>query len=389
MVFLITLGVNAHSSTRVGNGGFAILCKNKIELLDTYQARENGKKVSTLPGSNLDEKIYFLLSKLEGVDPNRAKSYRFLYERDLRGQLSFLTIDGLRLNSSQVADKELQKQFGLGNISIPTDCELLLVAQQANNEYVVTLKIYQSSWNLLALDDQASLILHELFYREAMRRNLNSAPVRALNGLLATDEFNLLKTNDWSDILKKENFIVMFPEFYNSAKTLDIENTSPARKNPELENYSFEADINFRVPWFSGQFNFCNNSYNITTRSNLFFNGITPKAFIITDTKTIDFSCLGKHNLKIHNNESFLISLRRSIDVETNRLSVRIDGTSQGYLFEFTHPQVSFSGPILVQIDGNSIRLVRTDFSILQVNENGKWQNASSLDIDLVSGKIK
>lgn len=378
ILLFITTSFEAYSNTRVGNGGFAILCENKIEILDNYQARKLGNNISTIPGSNLEDKIYFLLKKLEILDPNRAKNYRFLFERDLKDKLTFIQIDGLRLNSTQVANKELQEQFGLGNISIPKECELILVAHQSYDQYKVLLNIYQPSWDLLTPDDQASLILHELFYREAIKRNLNSVPVRALNGLLTTDEFNSMNMKGWSEKLKKENFIDMFPEFYNESQSLNLENISPL-----LNNYIFNSNTSF-----SGQYSICDKLYKISSKSGLFYDGLVPQRFLITDEKLIDFSCLGKFKFKIYNNESFLISLKRSINPITNKLTVRVEETSQGYLSELTHPQINFSGPILAQIDDDSIELIRTDFSILQVNINGKWQNINSLTINLKSGKI-
>src|SRR5262249_42323185 len=137
---------------------------------------------------------------------------------------------GLTLTPSQVADPVLQKTFGLGEITIPSNCVLMLAIQQLppgrdNGLTWIHVQYIKPVWDMLDDDTKAALIVHELFYEEYILREItpkNAVNVRALNGLLGTDDFALhIDTNAWNNILRANNFTPMFPQFYYFNGLLD------------------------------------------------------------------------------------------------------------------------------------------------------------------------
>lgn len=374
-------------SSRVGNGGFAIKCNNQIELYDYFAAKENGLNISP-PGSatyTYENKIEDLLLRLQKMDPNRAKMFRYLLQNGWSKafKISFLDIQGIEVDSTQVQDPVIQKNFGLGQIQIPKDCKLFLVAQQrspSDGEY--TVQIFRPSWNLLDETGKAALILHELFYREAIDlEHTDSVGVRALNGLLASKESELLDAKQWILRLAANNFPPMFPDFESKDNTM----------NPD----SIYKSV-------SGNIDICNQKIPVDTEGIHihFLNGLFPEQAYFTRKEQLDLSCYSKKYPLIV--QVIARTQIRARMTDTNNKSIYAlerfwpDRDKGAYLLSYLDPNIKFSGMVKVDFHNHDddprlyphVYLIRTEFAILQVLEGGKWVHKDQIKINLNNGEL-
>jgi len=291
--------------SKVGNAGFVIDCDGKIELLDFYEAKEIGLTYKSIPGDSLDEKVYFLLDKLETLDPNRARNYRYQYNKYWQVNSTENKHKPIfKLDHLAVRNKEKQEDYGIGDISIPRNCILKLALQQIAPKYsddggrngYLKIEIYNRLWDKLDKDLQASLVMHELFYREAilLRFIRNSVGVRKLNALLISDQFSLLNKEDWENELSKSDFKPMFPNFspINGNDEIDLETDTG-----NVPGYKIWSYVN---PILKGTIGFAKDKVlNILSHSPIYFKGYYPEYFSLQDYETIDFSHLTDRELKI------------------------------------------------------------------------------------------
>ncbi len=295
----------AFAWSKVGNGGFVIDCNGNIELFDFYEAKNTGLTYKPIPGNTVRAKVYYLLTKLEKLDPNRARNYRFQYttyweknSTENRNKSIF------ELDHNDVQDKEKQRDYGIGNISIPKNCVLKLALQQIAPTYTegdrqgrLKLEIYNRLWDKLNKDLKASLVMHELFYREAilLRFIPNSVGIRRLNALLVSEEFNLFDINDWEEQLKASDFKPMFPNFNHREAKNQVDLETDSGNWPGYKTWSYVSPI------LEGQIDFgMDKVLNVLSHSPFYYKGYYPEYFTLRDFGTIDFSHLTDRKLKIH-----------------------------------------------------------------------------------------
>jgi hypothetical protein len=186
------------SGNERGNGGDAIVCLQGFEFgglgttqtLDYYQAiisRETfvffGGPGETEPGKISDDvfkKARLLISRIEPFDPIRAKKYRqwlstFASESTINRTTSLIDIH----------DEGLIEDY--------PGCFLLQIAKQNPDPQSGSARysIDGRLWDRLDADNQATLLIHEIIYRDAIALGQqSSAQVRKLVAKLMDPDFS-------------------------------------------------------------------------------------------------------------------------------------------------------------------------------------------------------
>lgn len=171
----------------VGNGGNVIACGSSLRLLDYFEAEEQrGIPLDLGPKHmSFQQKVYYVLHRLEDVNPTRAKMYKKWFRTFDQETQWFFVGKFLPIRDS-------------GVVIIPEECEIKQVAMQRPNalimpgdqRYVIDLRLFEK----LSEEDKAGLVLHELIYREAIELGIASSPgVRYFNQVVSS---NLMKKFD-------------------------------------------------------------------------------------------------------------------------------------------------------------------------------------------------
>lgn len=164
----------------VGNGGNVIACGDSLRLLDYYEAEEQRRIPLDLGPEHMSfqQKVYYVLHRLENVNPTRAKMYKKWFRTFDEETQWFFIGKFLPIRDS-------------GVVIIPEECEIKQVAIQRPNalimpgdqRYVIDLRLFEK----LSEDDKAGLVLHELIYREAIELGIASSPgVRYFNQVISS-----------------------------------------------------------------------------------------------------------------------------------------------------------------------------------------------------------
>ncbi|UXR63750.1 hypothetical protein EZJ49_11805 [Bdellovibrio bacteriovorus] len=165
----------------VGNGGNVLECASgsQVQLLDYYEGQQQRHiPVNLGSGVSYHEKVLFVLSRLEVINPSRADKYKNW----------FATFDA---ETQWFSEGKFLPIRDSGAVIIPTDCEIRQIAIQrpqdlimpGDKRYLVDLRL----WNRLSEQDKAGLILHELIYREGIENDQSSSPrVRYFNQILSS-----------------------------------------------------------------------------------------------------------------------------------------------------------------------------------------------------------
>jgi hypothetical protein len=411
---LLTVSAACFSGDKIGNGGFVISCNGKTQLFDYYQAEHSGKKIATIPGGTLTDKVLALLTKLSQIDPNRAAIYKnnFSMWNYLKQDIA---VQGIHLDASQAADPQLQVKFGLGKISIPQNCELILALQQTPPVYqypagpsLMSVRVFKPVWDKLDMDTQAALVLHELFYRDYLLMNcddygngvnLTAESVRYLNGVLGTEEFLSLDRDDWIKIVRSQKFIPMFPDYtiISGVESLEYQD-----ENQKMHN---GQDYNYWHNWFSvtmqGEQNlFGDQVLNIQPYTTKFIYGLYPEQFYLNTPADINLDSYSKFPLSINVSNRCAIRVHASVgkksanEVELSSIGYfpkaleTVNPDLQCFLVKYENPSLKFSGAVSVNF-GSEIYLKATEFSILQWFNGRVWKNVSEIWINAATGELE
>ena len=191
------------SGRTVGNGGNIVICNNiqgkSYEVLDFYEAhllRQTSPDFFEV-GNSINDKIYFILNRLEKISPLRAQMYKE-YFKNFFNEVQWISEGEL----SPISDSD-------NIIKPPLNCEIKQTVNQntpvtANDKrYFIDKKV----WNALDLNQQAGLVLHEIIYREAISiGHTNSVSARYLNGFICSNRMNTISVMDFTALLKQLDF---------------------------------------------------------------------------------------------------------------------------------------------------------------------------------------
>ncbi len=405
----------ALSWDKVGNAGFVIDCQGQVEVFDFFEAKNKNQLLSfsSLPGESVHEKVEGLLIKLEQLDPNRAKNYRFQYKNFWnKNKIIETERSTFTLNHIEVKDKTNQKDYGLGDVSIPENCSLKLALQQFAPSYKggyrqgrIQVEIYSQLWNTLSNDIKAGLILHELFYREniLLDFNFNSMGVRQLNALLVSDQFSNMKKIDWEASLKKNHLNPMFPLFHPlfNQSTIDLETARGRWKGFKTYNYAGPilkgfVDISFLA------------SKEVISQSPYYILGHYPEYLSLKNKSEVHFTNLGPIDLKVIVPETCLIKFT---GVRLNNLDQpkflslgynkkgKVDQNCQARFDQkssYRNPRITQMSWVKVNIkidkfsDIEKVLILERDTAIskLTISKNGQNMNARLIKINLDTGEI-
>lgn len=171
----------------IGNGGDAIVCANKVSMLDKYEAKAlRGYKLDLgTPSDSVDQKIQVAVDRLRRVDPHRAAVAQTWAKR-------FLT------SAKFVRNTTLRDVDDSDQVFVPEGCHLEQIAIQ--NAQVVTSDpffiVNADLWDHLNNDDKAILALHEGIFVGA-RGLLSSPSVRFYNSMGFTSAIDNMSQNDF------------------------------------------------------------------------------------------------------------------------------------------------------------------------------------------------
>ncbi|AFY03316.1 hypothetical protein [Bdellovibrio bacteriovorus] len=197
LLSLIAVSAHANNWYDRGNAGFALFCTGKAPIvLDLYEVstRDLGSILYSKAVTPVDKAVD-LATRLEQVDPARARQYR-------EGAKDFMA------SAQFVNDLGIRQTPDLGLVTVPKDCTLEQVVFQRNPSilnkarYVVNANL----WNQLDADNQAALILHEVIYREVINSTANelfSERVRLFNGIIHAHHMRSLMKKDYLKMLRE------------------------------------------------------------------------------------------------------------------------------------------------------------------------------------------
>ncbi|MGE9744454.1 hypothetical protein [Bdellovibrio bacteriovorus] len=171
----------------VGNGGNVISCGDSLRLLDYYEAEEQRGIALDLGNESMSfqQKVYYVLHRLENVNPTRAKMYKkWFHTFDAETQWFFIG-KFLPIRDSGVVI--IPEVCNIQQIAIQRPTALIMPGDQ---RYVIDVRLFER----LSEADKAGLILHELIYREAIESGFTSSPgVRYFNQVVSS---SLMKNFD-------------------------------------------------------------------------------------------------------------------------------------------------------------------------------------------------
>lgn len=221
LLLSMIIGTYAHArSGGAGNGGDAIVCPDRVILLDSYEA-EKMRLTVDLSNPNISTPswrtmVNVAVKRLEKFDQYTAsKLYDYAMEMvndfekfqmfpESRGQHVYLGYDII----AEINDSE--------HVSTPEGCEehprQMVSQRDPKFRYEYRYEFSKSLWEKMTLQDQAMTILHEAWYRIMLENGAkNSRATRYINGLVASKEFESYSFKDYLEELRAtelENYIV-------------------------------------------------------------------------------------------------------------------------------------------------------------------------------------
>lgn len=166
----------AAGGDQIGNGGDVIICDDKVEMLDMFEATDDSVTVD-LGGDQLDyvEKVLYVLEKVGKFQPERTKMYMEWFST-FQDEVKFRS----NVKLPDIVDS--------GVIIIPESCRVEQIAIQMSDEEVELgyprYVINKNLWDRLDENNKAVLILHEIIYREGiLSKQVHSMRVRKMTEL--------------------------------------------------------------------------------------------------------------------------------------------------------------------------------------------------------------
>lgn len=171
-VFLVSCAT-AWAGEKGGNGGDVIICSDKIELLDSYEARERGM-VIRLDGSTVDEKVRNIISRVAKFDYFVAKRLNAFSEEILKDLTRYRESLDTKLENIFFTDNSLRDVDDSLELMIPAGCrkEQLVIQRVAKTEFDIQQRyiIRKALWDMLDVNNQALTVLHESWLRASVEK---------------------------------------------------------------------------------------------------------------------------------------------------------------------------------------------------------------------------
>ncbi|MGE3608127.1 MAG: hypothetical protein AB7I27_00970 [Bacteriovoracaceae bacterium] len=199
LTIILTTGF-AHAK-EVGNGGDAVVCPDRVVLLD-YVEMEKRKMTLDLPGKTMKEKLLAVTARIKKIDLYRGKLVE-QYALELESDISKKNAGETNLTQTDFTTDVLSDVPDSNEITIPAGCKKdQLVTQRTpvfkdDKRYTIA----DSIWNQLDLNQQTLTVLHESWYRVFINEGAtDSRYARYINGTFASEE---LSTPDIKEYIKR------------------------------------------------------------------------------------------------------------------------------------------------------------------------------------------
>ncbi len=190
--FLLKAQDKLSNGNGVGNGGDAVVCRERVEILDFVESRLM-KRYSIISDS---KKLTFMelakerVSKLRGLDTRLFEQYTKV--------LSTIADKLVFIENAQFRD--VPDSF---EIAIPAGCKLEQLAIQQEIDNKTMIHISKKLWEKMDDVNRAGLILHEIIYEHLLTTGeVNSIKVRKLNSLIFSGDIDKLTAGDFKKVLR-------------------------------------------------------------------------------------------------------------------------------------------------------------------------------------------
>ncbi len=165
-----------------GGGGIGVRCGTKLELLDIYEAKEQGLRIINNP-KDLNEALG-LVSKLtvnhywnpEKISKSKiARLYKkYIFHPIFTGNT--LALDDENFKLQVIFGGALQLSTDIGKINLRKGCSLEQVAFFSDKDRI--LKIDNKKWQELDWINKSALVLHELMYFSYRRHSIENIIIK-------------------------------------------------------------------------------------------------------------------------------------------------------------------------------------------------------------------
>lgn len=265
LILLFVSGISiSFASSGAGNGGDAVVCKDSVELLDVYEARQMHLELDLGSSPTYRNMILFVTNKLKEKDlylANLLEKYSLemvsefeLFQKDPEARGKFVNLGPLEI--TEVNDSN--------HVAIPLGCKLIQLVNQREPEFSLQFRytINEELWNRMDIENQAMTILHEAWYRIMIEHGATtSQSSRFMNALVASSYLETISFTQYFNDLKKTE--LKYYKVVNSSLTI----RSPYLKI-NMAKYILEYDEEndfICVPRFIFTTNFMRNNHRMKT----------------------------------------------------------------------------------------------------------------------------
>ncbi|MFV8259309.1 hypothetical protein ACNQKP_16000 [Bdellovibrio bacteriovorus] len=335
----------------VGNGGNVISCGDSLRLLDYYEGEEQRRILPELGPEHMSfqQKVYYVLHRLEDVNPTRARMYKKWFRTFDEETQWFIVGKFLPIRDS-------------GVVIIPEDCNIQQVAIQrptplimpGDRRYVIDLRLFEK----LSEDDKAGLILHELIYREAIELGTASSPgVRYFNQVISSYLMKSFDSRTMLDLVRTAG--LKHVDYHGFAVGL------------EAAQYHDDGSIRTATVWGGSL-----HGQNITGKYVNFYPNGKIESFLYTSADAYTFNLNGQtfpigHDgslsrmilLKFHDNGNLMsVSIKNKTPFILNGKQVLLSNLNgavtfwpNGQLHTGTIESSEYTGPLVLSQEGSQI----------------------------------
>lgn len=209
MVLLSSL--TTFAGHRGGNGGDAVVCGDKVYMLDEVEAPRNGYTYALNPNLEYAEQVREGLQNLSDFLPELKNEISQHTEELISDIDTYLESNGTKLVHKNISfvKEELSNIDDSNHPFLDANCKLQQIVYQRvkpiglERRYLIDLNLF----NKLDNKSKASLVLHEAIYRYYIRKfyaaiRFDSSPVRNLNNLITSKELKNLEIGELLNTLK-------------------------------------------------------------------------------------------------------------------------------------------------------------------------------------------
>jgi len=189
-----------------GNGGFVQQCGDHYYSFDVIEAdARQHLSMDTEHSDNTKERVDYLISKIAKFNPTRAALYTEWY-KTFESEADLLP--NIRLNP--VGDMGFAYNGPYKGVNCDKDPEQVVFQREPSIMNPKRYTVSKDLWDKLDPLNQASVILHELIYRElslAPSPQRNSESTRIFNGRVQSTAFSNMSMQEYLEILHALYFV--------------------------------------------------------------------------------------------------------------------------------------------------------------------------------------